>query len=324
MRYFITGGTGLIGAYTTRQLVAAGHEVVAFDIAPDTAFLQELIGDDAAKVRCIAGDITDLPLVLRHMREARPDRVVHLAALLGARSEENLYRSLEVNCTGCLNLFEAALACDVPRVVWASSVAVFGPRFRRVGLEGAVPNDALHDPNNIYGACKSLSERFSLHYRRNRGLDVLGLRFSLVYGYGKDRTVARGTGGDFLTQLIDNPALGRPGRIPAGEAVIDFVYAEDAAEAVVRACEASGNKAVAVNITGFRTTLREAADLVGHIVPDARLEVEEGSWKGTIHHYDETAAEREIGYVARVGLEEGFARNIEEIRSRAAGARGQA
>lgn len=320
MRYFITGGTGLIGAYATRQLIAAGHEVVAYDIAPDHQFLQELMGDDAAKVRCIPGDITDLPFMLRSMKEAAPDRVIHLAALLGAKSEENLYRSLDVNCTGCLNVFEAALACDVARVVWASSVAVFGPRHRREGLEGAIPNDALHDPNIIYGACKSLSERFSLHYRRNRGLDVLGLRFSLVYGYGKDRTLARGTGGDFLTHLIDNPALGRPGRIPAGGAVLDFVYAEDAAEAVLRACDASGNKAVAVNVTGFRATLREASAIVAGIVPDAQLEVEDGSWKGTIHHYDATAAEREIGYVAQVGIKEGFRRNIEEVRTRAAGA----
>ncbi|UZW57062.1 NAD(P)-dependent oxidoreductase [Sphingobium sp. JS3065] len=318
MRYFITGGTGLIGAYTTWRLIAAGHEVVIYDISPDRVFLQELIGEDAAKVRCVAGDITDLPFLLRTMQEAAPDRVIHLAALLGAKSEENLYRSLEVNCTGCLNIFEAALACNVARVVWASSVAVFGPRHRRVGLEGALPNDALHDPNIIYGACKSLSERFSLHYRRNRGLDILGLRFALVYGYGKDRTLARGTGGDFLTQLIDNPALGKAGRIPAGDAVIDFVYAEDAAEAVVRACEASDNRAVAVNVTGFRTTLRDAAATVRAIVPDAQLEVEDGSWKGTIHHYDATSAEREIGYAARWGIEEGFRHNIEEVRARAA------
>jgi UDP-glucose 4-epimerase len=318
MRYFITGGTGLIGAYTTRKLVAQGHHVTAYDIAPDRAFLAELMGEDAAGVTCVSGDITDLPHFLRAMKAAAPDRVIHLAALLGARSEENLYRSLDVNCTGCLNVFEAALACDVSRVVWASSVAVYGPRHRRVGVEGALDNDALHDPNLIYGACKSLSERFSLHYRRNRGLDVLGLRFSLVYGYGKERTLARGTGGDFLTQLIENPAHGRPGRVPAGEAVLDLVYAEDAAEAVLKACDATANNAVAVNVTGFRASLREAADIVRRIVPNAQLEVEDGSWKGTVHHYDATVATHEIGYVATTSIEDGLRLNIAEIRDRAA------
>jgi nucleoside-diphosphate-sugar epimerase len=143
---------------------------------------------------------------------------------------------------------------------------------------------------------------------------VLGLRFALTYGYGKDRTLARGTGGDVLTDLIDCPAYGRPGRIEAGDAVLDFVCIEDSARAVVLACEARNNKAVAVNVTGFRASLREAAAIVQSIEPDAQFTVEDGSWRGTDHHYDASAAEREIGYTPRVGIAEGFRANIDALR----------
>jgi len=314
MHYFVTGGTGFIGAYVVRDLVRAGHEVTAFDMAPDREFLSDLLTDRVvSSVRLVAGDVTDLPHVLRSMKEAKAERVIHLAALLGARSEENPYRSLRVNCEGCLNVFEAALACDAQRVVWASSVAVFGPRHRRQE-SGAIPNDAPHDPAILYGACKSLVERFSAHYRKVRRLDLLGLRFSLVYGYGKDRTVARGTGGDFLTQLIDNPARGLAGRVPAGDAILDLVHVDDAARAVVLASDSSMNKPVAVNVTGFRASLRETAEIVRSIEPDADLVVEDGSWRGTNHHYEAETARDEIGYFPTVPIKDGFARNIREIR----------
>ena len=317
MRYFVTGGSGLIGGYVARQLTRQGHEVTVFDLAPDRDFLAELLGrEQLAAVRILRGDVTDLPLVLRSMRESRAERVIHLAALLGKKSEENPLLSLRVNCEANINIFEASLACDVQRVVWASSVAVFGSRHKRPE-KGAIANDAFHNPGMLYGACKSLTEQFSEHYRRLRRLNCVGLRFSLVYGYGKARTVARGTGGDFLQELIDKPAAGLAGKVPAGEAILDFLYAEDAADAVLAASASSGNQSTALNVIGFRASLREAADIVRKLIPDAQIEVETGSWKGTDHHYDGSVTKAEIGYAPQVTLEEGLRRNIAELRERA-------
>ena len=317
MRYFVTGGTGLIGGYVTRQLVREGHEVTVFDLGPDRDFLADLLDpDQLARVRIVRGDVTDLPLVLRSLRESGARKVIHLAALLGKKSEENPLLSLRVNCEANINIFEAALACGIERVVWASSVAVYGSRHKRPE-KGALANDAFHNPGILYGACKSLTEHFSEHYRRVRKLDCVGLRFSLVYGYGKERTLARGTGGDFLQELIDKPAAGEPGKVPAGEAILDFLYAEDAAAAVMAACATRGNPSAALNVVGFRASLHEAAAIVRKIIPDAAVEVEEGSWKGTDHHYDGSITAAEIGYAPRVTLEEGLRLNISELRARA-------
>src|SRR5277367_5825230 len=98
MRYFITGGTGLIGAYVARQLVDAGHHVTVYDLLPDLEFLRDLLmPTQLERVRIMPGDITDLPALLRAMKVSEAQRIIHLAALLGSRSNDNPMQSLKVN-----------------------------------------------------------------------------------------------------------------------------------------------------------------------------------------------------------------------------------
>jgi len=315
MHYFLTGGTGLIGAYVTRQLLDAGHEATLYDLAPDREFLCDLLTpSQMGRVRVVAGDVLDLPGLLRALKLSEAQRIIHLAALLGSKSNDNPLLSLKVNCEGTLNVFEAALDRGATRVVWASSVGVFGIANKRI--PGPVPNEALHQPTDLYGACKSLNERFSKHYRRAYGLDCVGLRYAAVYGYGKARTLARGTGAAFMTELIDKPAAGLRGVVPAGEAIIDFVHVEDAARATILAANAAPTKPVALNIGGFRATLREAARIVKSAIPDADIAIEAGSWNGIDHHYDLSVAESAIGYVPQIDLEQGLRENIAQIRRR--------
>jgi hypothetical protein len=61
-------------------------------------------------------------------------------------------------------------------------------------------------------------------------------------------------------------------------------------------------------------SLREAAALMKVIVPTAEIVVENGSWSGTDHNYDKKTAHAEIGYIAEVSMEEGFRRNVEDVR----------
>jgi UDP-glucose 4-epimerase len=254
------------------------------------------------------------------MQASGATRAIHLAALLGKRSDENPLRSLKVNVESVINVFEAALSLGIERVVWASSVGVYGSRHQR-SETGALANDAPHTPSTLYGATKSFAERVALHYRRTRGLNAVGLRFVLVYGYGKDRTIARGTGADFTSDLIDKPALGLPGRVPAGGAIIDFLDIEDAARSVLLAADAAPGRSVALNITGYRATLAEAAAISRRLMPKADITVEDGDWNGTDHHYDGAAARAEIGYAPTIPIEEGFRRNIAEVRRRHVGTR---
>jgi nucleoside-diphosphate-sugar epimerase len=131
MNVLVTGGTGFLGAWVVRALRERGYAVTAFDFAPNRAHLEEVLGAPDDDLRVLDGDVSDLPRLLRAVREAEAERIVHLAGLLGSGSDANPLRTLRVNCEGTLNVFEAALAAGVGKVVWASSSAVFGSAARR-------------------------------------------------------------------------------------------------------------------------------------------------------------------------------------------------
>ena len=315
MNYFITGGTGFVGGYIVRDLAREGHQIVVFDLAPNRDYLGDVLSsDELERVRIVSGDVTDLPLLMRTMTDAPPDRIIHLAATLGFSSEANPLRSLKVNCEGTINIFEAALTFKASRVVWASSIAVFGAARHRE--PGEVANNAYHQPNDLYGACKSMNEQLGLHYRRQRGLDCTGVRFSVVYGYGKALTLARGTGADFLQELIDKPAVGQASIVPYGDAVLDWLYVEDAARAVVAAVNTESNPSIGLNICGSRHSIQDVSDHIKQLLPDAQLDVQPGSWGGDMH-FEMATTEAEIGYSPQVSLEDGLRRNINALRLKA-------
>ncbi len=320
MAYLVTGGTGFIGAYVVRDLLRSGERVVCFDIAPNPRLLQDVVGEEHPDgLTIIRGDVTDAAQVFRALQEHGVDRVVHLASLLSTSSEENFPLALRVNCQGTNNVFEGAALLGVKKVVWASSVAVFGPKSRGIG--GIVANDAQHDPRSVYGSCKSFNEAMALHYVSKYGLDVVGLRYSLVYGYGKTETLARGTGVTYLSDLIDKPALGQgPCVVTGGDDHPDWLYVEDVARAVLMADRASKTATKAFNVVGdFRPT-REMFDHVRSLLPDAGMTLQPGGQMGGASNpwnYDGSAAREEIGYVPEFKIEEGVKRNINMLREKA-------
>lgn len=311
MNYLVTGGTGFVGAYAVKAIVEAGHRVTVFDLMLNREYLADVLGSPAAdEVQTISGDVTDLPAVLRAMRSAEAQRVVHLAATLSVSSEANPLRTLKVNCEGTLNVFEAALALGVSKVVWASSVAVFGISGDR---EGFIENDAHHEPTGLYGAVKSFNESLGMHYKTQRGLDNIGLRFTVVYGYGKGLTVARGTGADFVTELLEKPAIGEPGVIRNGGDTPDFLYAEDVGRAIHLATESPLCPQSGLTICGSTGSMHDAVAIVKRLLPDADLRVEDGRTIGAMN-YDPSVTEAAIGYSPQFTMEDGFRATINNVR----------
>ena len=313
VNYLVTGGTGFVGAYAVKALVEAGHRVTVFDLMLNREYLADVLGGPAADgVQLVSGDVTDLPAVLRAMGSAQAQRVVHLAATLSVSSEVNPLRTLKVNCEGTLNVFEAALALGVSKVVWASSVAVFGISGER---EGFIENNAHHEPTGLYGAVKSFNESLGMHYKNQRGLDNIGLRFTVVYGYGKALTMARGTGADFMTELLEKPAIGEPGVIRNGDDAPDFLYAEDVGRAIHLATEAPPCPLSGLTICGTTGSMRDAVAFVKRLLPDADLRVEDGHTIGAMN-YDPSVTEAAIGYSPQFTMEEGFRATINAMRKK--------
>jgi nucleoside-diphosphate-sugar epimerase len=313
MTYLVTGGTGFIGAYVVRDLAVQGEHVVCFDIAPDHRLLGAVVPPDYLdNITTVRGDVTDWPQLLHTLRQHRVERVIHLASLLTGSSEANFPLALRVNCQGTNYVFEGAALLGLQKVVWASSVAVFGPR--SIGPDGIVLNDAPHDPQTVYGACKSYNEQMALHYMRKYDLDIVGLRFTLVYGYGKTETVARGTGVEYLNELIDKPALGQgPCVVPYGDDQMDWLYVEDAARAVVLASNAGKTRTKAFTVRGDLRLMRDVFEYVRRLVPQAEMTLQPGSYR-QIWKYDGSVTREELGYAPEHPIEEGIKRTINILR----------
>jgi nucleoside-diphosphate-sugar epimerase len=127
MTTLVTGAFGCIGAWVVRGLLAGGERPVVFDLADDPWRLRMLVADDGARrVTAVRGDVTDRDALGRVVREHGIRRIVHLAAWQVPLCRQDPVRGASVNVVGTANVFEAARAGRVERVVYASSAAVFG------------------------------------------------------------------------------------------------------------------------------------------------------------------------------------------------------
>jgi nucleoside-diphosphate-sugar epimerase len=304
----VTGGTGFIGSYVATDLVKEGHDVVAYDLSTDTDILEKLGVADEVTVR--RGDVTDPTDVVRAVRETGTTHVIHLAALLTNAAEENPRAAMTVNVEGTNNVFEAARTLDdqVERVAWASSAAIYAPP---ANYDDWVTEGDLVRPDTLYGATKEYNEHQARVYREEFGVSDVALRPTVAYGPYRE------TGGSaFLANIVEKPALGESFSVEYGDQAIDWQHVADIAQAFRRAAFASEEDLTqrVYNVRGELATIREAAETVKGILPDADLAVsDEGElpWTQTL---DMTKAQEDLGYEPEYDLERGFRQYIDVLR----------
>lgn len=312
MTYLVTGGTGFIGSYTVRDLIEQDEEVVAFDFTPSENSIQQVLTrEQMARVKIVQGDVGDPVQVFNVVKQHNVDMIVHLAYLLIPASYADPSAAVRVNCVGQNNIFEAARAFGVKRVVWASSVAVFGPADRYT--EALVPDSAPHYPTTVYGACKSLNEFLARHFFDAFGLDNIGLRFTIVYGVGRMRG-----GSAFATQLIQKPALGEPSVVIDPDGVLDWQYVEDVSRSIVAACKGPKTTTRVFNTGGIVGSTREAVGIIRRYLPEAQITLDEASSRGPRRvQYDVSGIAGELDYRPIYSMDEGIKRTINGFRQQA-------
>jgi dTDP-L-rhamnose 4-epimerase len=333
MRVLVTGGAGFIGREVVAALTSRGDDVVVLD-----SLRADVHGEDSpADERTIVGDVRDADVVGRVLSGC--DAVVHLAAKVGLGvSLADIDDYVSSNDLGTAVLLRAA---EVPHVVYASSMVVYGegrydcpehgqvapPPRLRADLEagwfeprcpvcatalrpGLVAEDARLDPRNVYAATKAHGEALLAAWARQTGGSATALRFHNVYGPGMPRdTPYAGVAALFRAAVERGEA---PTVLEDGQQRRDFVHVTDVAQAVaaaVAAPQATGS-VTPLNIgSGVVTTVGEMAQVTSTLLAGPDPVVTGGFRLGDVRHVTASseAAAGALGWRARVGLAEGLA-----------------
>ena len=271
MKILVTGGAGFIGSHVVDGLIAAGHEPRIFDVRRSKYHA-------AGEVEHLLGDLNDGEALRAAL--AGCDAIAHLAAVADVNIVvANPVEANRVNVDGTFALLEAMRALGVGRLLYASTVWVYG---------GASEEDVDEDtpialPDHVYTATKLAGEAYCHSFSHLYGIEQTILRFGIPYGpRGREATVvpafvARARAGRAITIAGD----GRQSR--------QFVYVGDLADGVVAALKSAAAGRVYNLVGETSTTVREIADTVREIVGDV-----------PIVHTPERPADLRIGHVSGV------------------------
>ncbi len=231
MRLLVTGGAGYVGGFSSRRLLAAGHEVTVIDDLSEGH--RGAVPEDVLEVMNLA----DTAGVTQILSERRIEGVLHFAAstYVGV-SVEDPRRYYRNNVANSLSLLEAMLDAQVHRIVFSSTCATYGET-----ASMPLDEDAPLNPGSPYAFSKMMIEQMIRDFSR-----AYGLRFALLRYFNAAGGAIDGSHGEdhrpetHLIPLILQILLGKRDRLmvfgddystPDGTCIRDYVHVEDLAGA---------------------------------------------------------------------------------------------
>jgi nucleoside-diphosphate-sugar epimerase len=218
MHILITGAAGMIGRKLTARLIAEGalngqpiDRLTLLDVSEP-----ERPGQAAARIDAVAADIAD-PATARAAIAGRPEVIFHLAGVVSGEAEVDFEKGMRVNLDGSRALLEAIRTAGGsyhPKLVFASSIAVFGAPF-----PDAIPDDFHTTPLTSYGTEKAIVELLLADYTRRGFLDGVGIRLPTInVRPGRPNKAASG----FFSSIIREPLSGEEAVLPVDENVLHW------------------------------------------------------------------------------------------------------
>lgn len=303
--FLITGGLGCIGAWVVRNLLRTGVPVTIFDLDNNPHRLKlVLTPPEIGAIQFLYGDISDLQSVKSAIQISQVTHIIHLAALQVPFCKADPSQGARVNVVGTVNLFEAAKQAGIRRIVYASSVAVYG--LSEEYPEGEIRHDAPLKPRSHYGVYKQANEGTARVYWLEDGISSIGLRPYTLYGPGRDQGMTSGP-----TKAMLAAAAGRAYHIPYGGRG-GMQYADDVAKIFIQAAHLACEGANVFNLRGRVVDMYEII---------AAIETAEPSVKGKItfdpkplslpEGADDTALRSVFGMLPDTPLNDGVKATIE-------------
>jgi len=314
-RSLITGGAGMVGKELARLLVADGEDVSILDLVPESRLPDDLRGH----VTLYRTDLTNWAQVLGVVKQAKPETIYHVAALMPPACEIDHAAGYAVNVVGTFNMLEAARLFDSRQFIYSSTTATFGSN-----LPDIVPGDYPQTPPTMYGTSKVCSEQLGLHYNRTYGIDFRAVRFLSIIGPGR----VKGSGWSAYTSLvIEECARGRPFTIQVAESLtLRFIYVKDAASSLAQLAHASERSLSTriYNLDGFSASTKELVEATRRHIPGAQISMEfdpeyqhvmETQYECIQKIPDDAPARKDWGWQPRFTLDDAVRDLVEDIQS---------
>jgi GDP-L-fucose synthase len=298
-RITVTGGAGFLGGHVCRKL----KESSCKDILAPRSSDYDLVDNEAVK---------------KLYRDCKPDVVIHLAARVGGigANKQNPGRFFYDNLMMGVQMMEQGRLAGIEKFVAVGTICAY-PKFAPIPFkEKDLWNGYPEETNAPYGLAKKMLLVQAQAYRQQYGLNAIYLLPVNLYGPGDDYDPEYShVIPALIKKCIDAIKLGNEEVVVwgTGNPTREFIYVEDAAEAVVMATE-KYNKSEPVNIgSGAEISIRDLAGLIvrltgfqGRIVWDTSRP--DGQPRRRV---DTSRAESEFGFKARTNFEEGLRKTIE-------------
>jgi UDP-glucuronate 4-epimerase len=306
-RVLVTGGAGFIGSHLVRALIDRGDEVAVVDNF-DPFYPERLKrrGLDP-RARLFQADIRDGEAMQRAFADARPEVVVHLAALAGVRpSLERPAAYMDVNVRGTAVVLEAARQAGTRRFVLGSSSSVYGARAEPPFRETA----RIDSPESPYAASKVASEVLARTFHNLYGIEVAALRFFTVYGPRQRPDLAIHKFSRRMLQGQPIPFFGD------GSTRRDYTWVDDILAGVLAACDVP-MKFDILNLGGAKTTsLAELVALLEEALGVRAILDRQPAQPGDVPltSADVSHATETLGYTPRTSIRSGIAKFADWVR----------
>lgn len=272
MNILVTGGAGYIGSVVVEECVADGHKTIVFDnlekghrdsVHPDAVFVE--------------GELLDEDLLKKVFREYSVEAVIHMAAYsLVGESVDHPAKYYRNNVTAGLALLEAMRECDVKKIVFSSTAAVFGEPEKQPIEEGD-----RNAPTNPYGESKLSFERALRWYEQAYDIHYVSLRYFNAAG-ASEKFGEIHDPETHLIPIVLQAAAGKREFVEIygddyptkdGTCVRDYIHVVDLARAHILSLKILGERSAIYNLgcggDGYsvREVIDAASEIIGREIP---------------------------------------------------------